>query len=525
MKLRWYQEEALDAVWQYFCTKAGNPIIAMPTGTGKSLVIAEFIRRMMQYPGQRVMMLTHVKELIVQNMQELLAVWPTAPAGIYSAGVGRKDYHCPITFAGIGSVANKANLFGHIDIVFIDEAHLVSHSSTTMYRKFLAKLKKVNPSVKVIGLTATKYRLGLGMLTEGGLFTDVCYDITTMESFNRLVAEGYLAPLIPKRTTMQYSTDGISRVGGEFNQKELQAAVDVDQLTYAAVRETIELGYDRKHWLIFASGVEHCEHVAAAFDSFNIPVTFIHSNLTGEERDRRLLDFARGKYRAMVNNSILTTGYNFKPLDLISVMAPTESTSRWVQMLGRGTRPSPETGKTNCLVLDFAKNTQRLGPINDPCIPKKKGKGGGTAPVKICPACNTYNHASVRECVNCHYEFPKELKIDISASSIEVMKDGLPVVEEFKVSRVVYNIHHKENKPSTLRVTYYCGLRLFTEHVCLEHVGFASKRARDWWRARSDIEPPETVTEAMHHINDLEEPLKIAVWLNTKYPEIVRHDF
>ena len=202
MQLRYYQAEAIEAIYAYFSKKQGNPLVALPTGTGKSVVIGEFIRGVYQrYPNQRVMMLTHVKELIEQNLDKLLTIWPTAPAGVYSAGVGRKESNFPITFAGIASVAKKAEAFGHIDLVLIDEAHLVSADQDTLYQKFLADLKKVNPYLKVIGFTATTYRLGLGSLTNGGVFTDVCYDQTTMEAFNRLVAEGFMAPLIPKRTS------------------------------------------------------------------------------------------------------------------------------------------------------------------------------------------------------------------------------------------------------------------------------------------------------------------------------------
>lgn len=526
MQLRWYQEEAIGALFQYFSVSNGNPLIAMPTGTGKSLVIAEFVHRVVKYyPGQRVMMLTHVKELIVQNMQKLMAVWPTAPAGIYSAGLNRRDLRYPITFAGIGSVHNRANQFGHIDLVIIDEAHLVSTKGTTMYRSFLSKLKAVNPYLKVIGLTATPYRLGSGMLTEGGLFTDVCYDITDMASFNRLVAEGYMSPLIARRTNLEYDIQNVRLQGDDLNQTDLQEALDIDSLTYSAVKETIENGHDRRQWLIFASGIQHIQNVRDCFDSFGVPVTCVHSDMDDKERDHNIEVFKNGQVLAMVNNNILTTGHDFPYLDLISVMTVTMSPNKWVQMLGRGTRIAPM--KRDCLVLDFGKNTQRLGPINDPVVPRKKGKGGGIAPVRICPSCNTYNHASARQCVNCGMEFPRELKIEQQASTHEVMKNGLPVLEDFKVNSVVYVKHKKPTSEyATLKVTYFCGLRLFTEYVCLEHPNFASKKARDWWRGRCDIPPPATIDEAMTCVNSLREPKSIKVWMNAgKHPEVLNYEY
>ena len=140
-----------------------------------------------------------------------------------------------------------------------------------MYQAFINGLKQVNSGLKVIGFTATHYRLGQGMLIEeDGLFTDICVDMTTMEVFNWFIAQGYLCPLIPKRTTMELNLDGVKIQGGEFVQKDLQAAVDREEITYAALREAMELGHDRDHWLIFASGIEHAVHVASMLDSLGI---------------------------------------------------------------------------------------------------------------------------------------------------------------------------------------------------------------------------------------------------------------
>ena len=174
MKLRDYQEEGLQALWQYFMTNSGNPVLAWPTGTGKSLVPAEFIRRtMVNYPGQRFLMVTHVKELIEQNFDKLMTIWPNAPAGINSAGVGQRDFVQPIIYGGIQSMYKLGSAFGHRDLCFVDEAHLISQDDTSMYHKFLNELKKINPYLKIIGMSATPFRMGQGLITDGGLFTDI----------------------------------------------------------------------------------------------------------------------------------------------------------------------------------------------------------------------------------------------------------------------------------------------------------------------------------------------------------------
>jgi len=526
---RSYQIEAAHSVPNYFQTNSGNPVIAMPTGTGKSVVIAMILQMVYHYwPSQRVMVLTHVKELIQQNYDKLMTLWPAAPAGVYSAGLNRKESNRRITFAGIGSVAKKAALFGHIDLVFIDEAHLVSPNDETLYQLFLAALKEVNPNLRVIGFTATPWRLGTGRITEDGIFTDVCFDITGMQAFNRLIAEGYLAPLIPRQTKMMLDIDGVHMRGGELIASELQHAVDKYEITQAALRETLELAHDRRHWLIFASGVEHACNIADMLNDMGIPTVAIHSKMGDAQRDQAILDFKSGKYRAAVNNNVLTTGFDFPGIDCIVVLRPTASTVLWVQMLGRGTRPfeCAEYKKENCLVLDFAGNTRRLGPINDPVIPRKKGaKAGGEAPVKLCGSCATYNHASVTHCCYCGAEFSFQVKLKQTAASDELLRGDAPLVEVFKVDHITYSTHEKAGRPIMMKVTYYCGLRSFSEYVCIQHDGFAQRKARQWWRERSSAPFPESTEAALVQTDTLTAATHLRIWVNKQYPEILSHCF
>lgn len=520
-----YQLEAVKAFLAYFEENTGNPVIAMPTGTGKSIVLAMMLQAVFEFPEQRVMVLTHVKELIQQNYEKLMALWPRAPAGIYSAGLGRRDTHRKITFAGIASVAKRAAEFGKIDLVFIDEAHLVSPTQETMYIQFLTSLWQANQNIKIVGLTATPWRLGQGHITTDGIFTDVCFDITTMDAFNRLIAEGYLAKLIPRRTREALDVNGVHLRGGEFIAAELQLAVDKDEVTQRAIDEALDLAADRNHWLVFASGVEHAIHITEALKDRGVPSVAIHSNLSGKDRDQALIDFKSGKYRVAVNNNILTTGFDFPAIDCIIVLRPTASTVLWVQMLGRGTRPSPATGKADCLVLDFAGNTKRLGPINDPVIPRKKGEKGGVAPVKLCPACDTYNHASVRFCDKCGAEFTFEVKIKSTADDTPLVRGEMPQVAVFRVDHVTYSKHQKLGKPDAIKVAYFCGLRKFNEYVCLEHIGYASRRARLWWAKRTPAPPPHQTDKALEQVLNLPAPTHLRVWINKEYPEITDECF
>lgn len=553
IKARSYQTECVTCIWDYFRTNEGNPVCALPTGTGKSVVIALFLQSVFQsFPNQKILVLTHVKELIEQNFKKFLSIWPGAPAGIYSAGLNRRDVLQKVIFAGVASVAKRAHLFGHVDLIIVDECHLVSPNDQTMYQTFFDALKQVNPHLKIIGFTATPWRLGHGRITdEGGIFTDTCFDITNMQAFNRLIAEGFIAPLIPKPTKTVLDTDGVHIRGGEFIAAELQQAVDKEHITRAAIMEALDYKDTRKSWLVFASGVEHAIHTADIMNEYGIRSVAIHSKLSRAERDAALAGLKSGEYQAAVNNNILTTGFDHPPIDLILGLRPTQSTVLWVQMLGRGTRPYDPNKlnmdnpadralafafpnvKENCLVLDFAGNTRRLGPINDPVVPRKKGKGGGEAPVKVCPKCNCFVHASVRYCTGifdngnqCDHEFTFETKLKQGASTDELIKGELPVVEVFKVDHINYSRHLKQGRPDSVKVTYYCGYRSFTEYVCVEHGPPAGNKAKGWMSKRLDGKPmPTTTTQLLAMATELSAPAHIRVWVNNKYPQILAHCF
>lgn len=545
IQARSYQIEAVHSVYTYFSANSGNPLIAMPTGTGKSVVIALFLQSVFYYyPNQKILVLTHVKELIEQNYAKLMQIWPNAPAGINSAGVGKRDTLHKIIFGGIASVIGQWQNLGHVDLILIDEAHLVSPNEGTMYQKLIAGLKSVNPYLKVIGLTATPWRIGQGKITDDGLFTDFCFDITGLEAFNRLIAEGYLCTLIPKKTEMLLDVEGIHIRGGDFVASELQHAVDKAEITYAALKESMEVGADRHKWLIFCSGIEHAMHTSEMLNSMGIPCACIHSKLKKTEREQILADYKAGKYRALTNNNVLTTGFDAPDIDLIIVLRPTASPVLWVQMLGRGTRPVYAPGfdlstaegrllaishgpKQNCLVLDFAGNSKRLGPINDPVIPRKKGKGTGEAPVKLCDRCGVYNHASVRHCIYCGYEFPIQTKITQEASTVEIVRSEMPVVEEFKIDHITYGEHRKHDTAPILKVSYYCGLKRFDDYVCIQHAkdSFAGRKAGKWWRERSDFPVPDTTELALQASSTLKTATHVRVWTNKKYPEILAYCF
>ena len=525
LQLRHYQQQAINATMDWFSKNQGNPLIVLPTGTGKALLCAELARLVIAYPDTRVLVVTHVRELVRQNYEEMITLWPQAPAGVYSASLGRRDVGKRITFCSIQSVFRRWDAIPKPDIILIDEAHLIPRKAETMYGKFLAAMKLRNPYVRVIGLTATPYRMDSGRLDEGDdrIFHAISYEYEIAQA----IAEGYLAPLVSKDPKLHLNTDGVGTRGGEFIASELQAAVDTDALNLAAVEEAIAYGRDRRSWLFFCSGVKHAEHVAELLRQRGISAAAVSSETETQERDFLINDFKAGKVRALCSMNILTTGFNVPQVDLIAMLRPTKSASLYIQMAGRGTRIAP--GKTNCLVLDFAGNVSRFGPI-DAVNVKKPGEGGGEAPIKICPQCQSILHASVRLCGGCGYLFPAPTpKITATASTDPLLSVDVKGAEWVKVDSVSYSKHEKNYGTPTLRATYYEADSLdrsYSEWLCFEHpVGsFPHRKAGTWWLARGGAIPvPTCVDEALNRKGELRFSAEILVKRNGKYWEVLAH--
>jgi DNA repair protein RadD len=280
----------------------------------------------------------------------------------------------------------------------------------------------------------------------------------------------------------------------------------------------VALGQDRRSWLAFCSGVDHAEHVAEAIRAHGISCATIFGDTAKAERARIIERFKRSEIRALASMGVLTTGFNATAVDLIAMLRPTKSAGLYVQMAGRGTRLHP--GKENCLVLDFAGNVSRHGPI-DAVKPREPGKGDGEAPTKICPSCDSILAAGIRQCPDCGHVFPPpEIKIEREASTLAILSTGKP--EWVKVAGISYARHEKLGKPPSLRVDYACGLNRHSEWVCFEHSGFAREKAVQWWRKRAPGAPvPHTVAEALKLTHHLRNPSEIAVRLSGRYTEVV----
>jgi DNA repair protein RadD len=471
--LRDYQQRTLDQLYAWFESgNEGHPCIVLPTGAGKSHVIAALCKDALQsWPETRILMLTHVKELIEQNAEKMLLHWPDAPLGIYSAGIGRKEIE-QITFAGIQSVRGKSDDLGHVDLCIVDEAHLISHKEQGGYRTLIDSLTKINPHLRVIGLTATPYRLGHGYITDGSaLFTDLIEPVTIEE----LIHKKHLAPLRSKITSKRLSVEGVHKRGGEYIESELQAAVNTSDNNEAIVSEVIRLAGDRKAWLFFCAGVQHAYRVCEVLNAQGIIAECVTGETSKAERENIIEAFKAGKIRALTNANVLTTGFDYPDIDLIAMLRPTLSPGLYVQMAGRGMRIKSHTD--HCLVLDFAGVVSTHGPITAVVPPSKKGNGEGEAPIKVCDECHELCAISAKVCPCCGQEFPPPVKKALSLHQDDIM--GIAgtemLVKSWQWRKHVSAASGKE----MLKVSYYGSLSdpKVDEYLPVLHQGYAGQKA------------------------------------------------
>jgi len=511
--LRPYQQAAVEAAYRYLRTRNGNPCIVLPTGTGKSYVIAKMVSDAVQQWGGRVLVLAHVKELLEQNHEKIMDHAPEIDVGIYSAGLNSRDIENPVIVAGIQSVYQRACELGPFDLVIIDEAHLIPLEGEGMYRQFLADAKVVNPHMRVIGLTATPYRLRGGEIcAPENILNDICYEAGLKE----MIHQGYLCTLKSKSGKAKADLSNVHIRAGEFLPVEMAEAFDKKNLVRSACQEIVELTRDRKSVLVFAASVLHAKHVVECLTELaGQEVGLVTGDTPAQERAEIVKRFkgvptgdlleTHAPLKYLVNVRVFTTGFDATCVDTIVMLFGTASTGLYVQVVGRGTRTHP--GKEYCLILDYGQNIIRHGPV-DAVTPrgKRAGNNGGESPVKECPNCGSLIHAAYQICPDCGAALPPP------ARKIHGYRaDGTPILSgdvlenTYEVTDAFYTPHTKKGAdagtPQTMRIEYQVGVNFISEWVCPEHTGWARERFEKWWRERSSVPPPISAGEAVKLAN------------------------
>lgn len=473
MELRWYQRDAVDAAMESW-EKGFSPVVVLPTGAGKSPLQGE-LARFAKERKKSILFLAHRAELIRQNA-EACVQFGVSPA-IYSASLGmRRMGGCVVAQMQSFARIAKRSAF---DFLVIDEAHLVPHKEGTQYRKIIDALKTNNANLRILGLTATPYRLQGGPITagEGKIFDHVCFEAPVL----RLVQEGYLSPVVT-RATESINLDGVRTVGGEYDAREQEARAMDPHLTARVVGDVTDALVSRRCALVYGVSVAHAEHLRDAMRAAG------HTSecVTGETPNREsIIDrFKSGAIRVLVSCDVLTTGFNHPPTDIIALVRATQSTSLYVQIIGRGMRVAD--GKRDCLVLDYGKNIERHGPIDEVRVKpkKKKAEGEQSAPTKICQHCYGEIHAACRVCPFCDMEQPAPEK----PKAMSTKASKLAILSTQKIESLTAFGIRTQAKPDDVEIVTHFEVSKYrksfdaTPTLCIEYFGARKKSAiaKEW---------------------------------------------
>jgi len=389
--LRDYQTQAVEAAVEHFRDGDDPAVIVLPTGAGKSLVIAELSR----LAKGRVICLAHVKELVEQNHSKFLATGSTA--GVFSAGLSQKNSTAKTTFASIQSLSANLNSFqAPASLIIIDECHRVGIDESGQYNKTLTHFRSLNPSVKILGLTATPYRLGSGWIYQHHYhgYTRPC----TVSFFKKCIFElplqhmvknGYLTPPIHYDAAIAHYDFSLltESLDGEQDTDDIalnELIHKYPRVTKAVTEQIIQLSQNRQGVMIFAATIDHAQEITGYLPANQ--TAFITGTTKIKQRDALIAAFKAKKIKYLVNVSVLTTGFDAPHVDVIAILRPTQSISLFQQIVGRGLRLSP--GKKDCLVLDYTNNGYN---IFQPEIGEKKPTQDSVAVQIHCPQCNFAN--------------------------------------------------------------------------------------------------------------------------------------
>ena len=363
-KLRPYQQEAVDATLNHFRRSDESAVIVLPTGAGKSLVIAELAR----LAKRKILVLTHVKELVEQNHAKYQSYG--LAGGIFSAGLKRKESHHQVTFASVQSVSANLDQFrDEYSLVIIDECHRVSGDETSQYQRIIELLRQQNDALKVLGLTATPYRLAMGWIyryhyrgfvrgsgeDQDKPFQHCIYELPLSYMINR----GYLTrPELVNAAVAQYDFSVLAQDRfGEYAEKDVNQLLSKHKrVTRAIIEQVMELAAERQGVMIFAATVDHAREITGYLPEHE--TALVTGGTDMNERALLIQCFKQRQLKYLVNVSVLTTGFDAPHVDVIAILRPTQSVSLYQQIVGRGLRL--DEGKPDCLVIDYAGNHVNL---------------------------------------------------------------------------------------------------------------------------------------------------------------------
>jgi DNA repair protein RadD len=395
-------------------------------------------------------------------------------------------------------VYNKAGQFEAFDFIFVDEAHRIPASGEGKYRTFISQCRKFNPDIRVVGWTATPFRMNCGPICHSDhILNEVCYEAKVTD----LISQGYLSKLRSKVGDSLNLSD--VRKSGDYVIKSLAQVTNREEVVRSAVREAVRIMTEKKrrYAVFFCVDIEHCKRVSAELAKYRIHAPAVTGKTPQRERDRIVKDFKRGKIHAICNVSVFTEGFDAPHVDCVVLLRPTLSPGLFSQMVGRGMRWSDM--KDCCWILDFANCIEEHGPIDT------LGDNLYVA-MATCGDCRESFSRAVRKCPSCGWEIPKQeverleqVEMERRIHSARASNKNILSIEPetCSVDTVYVSRWVKEGSPDSIRVQYRCGLSMFKEWVCLDHDGYAGVAAQRWYSSHVENKGRKvSVSEALEDI-------------------------
>jgi DNA repair protein RadD len=522
-KLRKYQAEALETV---LAALQERPYVLLQaaTGAGKGILLAELSRLLVgSYPEMRIAIIAHRQELIEQAYEKLLNVWPEGfhHIGLACASVGKVDTKKAVTIGSIQTL-DRRDIEVPFDLLIIDECHHIPPiEAGGQYHNIINRNLENNPVLRVLGLTATPFRLNHGYIygtecreNKTNFFPQLDYSI----SMNTLIDLGYLTGWRAKKPVD--ISDRLAKAiikNGEYDMQWLSGEMSQEIHIESALDAYQRYGESSKKVVVFAIDIKHANLLASTFASKGYKAKALHSLLPQGERKGILRDFEEGELRFLVNVGILTEGWDSPRVDMIMMCRPTKSPGLFVQMIGRGMRPFPE--KFSLLILDLAENFNLHGDPGNPNI-KIKNKVVPSEPLyKVCPYCKSIIALSARTCYSCMRDLflekeklRPELSPDLEEVSYQGLQDGRNKVYTWYLEPYVSKKHNK-----MARLLLIC----FPDGNIYHYLDFEGQgstwgyfRARNLWRKYTMFPQksiPKEVDEAIYRFSELEAPEYVTI--------------
>lgn len=523
MELRPYQNESIDAILNDIETQQFE-LLQAPTGAGKTVIFASLVEKLLKSFNMRILILAHREILIGQTVERMREVWPDVPVSMACASVGEVDLSMPVVVGSVQTLSRRLNELPMFHMVIIDEAHrlqprgergsegeLVTQDSA--YNKILERLLSYLPSLRLLGVTATPFRLG-----HGYIYGDKCKPgvvnwfpaLTYQIPMKALMDIGALVPfhgMVADDVAVELSV--VKKTGGDFNEKALSQVMSRTIHLDAAVEAYQKHGENRRHAVVFCVDIAHSIALAERFQEAGFNAATIHSNLHADERNRIMADFKHGFINILLNVGILVEGWDCPQANLIMFCRPTLAPALYVQMLGRGLRPAP--GKSDCLLIDLAGNYARHGHPDFPTVKIPKGKADDDDGMdeyddlplpseRKCDQCKLTVTTRAWVCPECgHILIPqadiptlRKLKADGTISSKDLMAEVAGCeVQEYRSragnDMILCKVHVVPDKSGRLTE-----IQLFPDFS-----GKGALRWRSWWETTMRTLPPRSNGEAL----------------------------